>query len=53
MSPIAGVLVAALGLGAVDDHPLAIRGPARPTAYMEAIDPVRTYYFFGWDKQGI
>ena len=36
MNPVHGLLVAALALTAAEEHPLALRGPARPGAYMEA-----------------
>lgn len=26
---------------------------ASPASYMEAIDPVQSYYYFGWERQGI
>ncbi|MDJ0958504.1 MAG: hypothetical protein QNI91_16680 [Arenicellales bacterium] len=54
------VLVSILALGALFWGGLAWLGlnidsilTGSPTAYMEAIDPVRSYYYLGWGKQGI
>ena len=53
------VLVSILMLGALFWGGLAWLGlnfdsilTGSPAAYMEAIDPVQSYYYLGWDRQG-